>query len=275
MLFRHKPKNRRLGRESVLDVKLRSSQLRAARSRVAAVGLGALFATLLGGYLIWYGTGLALNALVYENKAFAIQEFDVQTDGVIAADQLRRWTGAKLGDNLLALDLARVRRDLELVPLIQSVSVERLLPHTLRLRVVERDAIAQINVPRSDPAEGIELAPFLIDAEGYVMVPLERHERTASSAPADEPLPLLGGINPNDVQPGRRIQSPQVQAALQLIPLFDRSAMAGLVDLKRVDVSSGDVLIVTTGEGSEVTFGSPIWSASSAAGAKSLTAARN
>ena len=31
--------------------------------------------------------------------------------------------------------------------------------------------------------------------------------------------------------------------------------MAGLVDLKRVDISSPQVLVVTTGQGSEVTFG--------------------
>jgi len=31
--------------------------------------------------------------------------------------------------------------------------------------------------------------------------------------------------------------------------------MAGLVDLRRVDVSAADVLVVRTGQGSEVTFG--------------------
>ena len=31
--------------------------------------------------------------------------------------------------------------------------------------------------------------------------------------------------------------------------------MAGLVDLKHIDVSAPDVLVVTTGQGSEVTFG--------------------
>ena len=36
---------------------------------------------------------------------------------------------------------------------------------------------------------------------------------------------------------------------------FEQSPMAGLVDLKRVDVSSPEVLVVTTGQGSEVTFG--------------------
>ena len=37
---------------------------------------------------------------------FAIQRIDVQTDGVIAPDQLRRWSGVKPGENLIALDLA-------------------------------------------------------------------------------------------------------------------------------------------------------------------------
>ena len=122
MWRKRKPKNRRLGREQVLDVKLRSSQVRAARTRVTALSLGAVFATVFGLYLLYRGGDWALNRLVYENKAFAIQEIDVQTDGVIAVDQLRRWAGVKPEENLLALDLARVKRDLELVPLVQSVS---------------------------------------------------------------------------------------------------------------------------------------------------------
>ena len=49
---KRKPKNRRLGRDQVLEVKLRSSQVRAARMRFAALGFGALFATVFGLYLV-------------------------------------------------------------------------------------------------------------------------------------------------------------------------------------------------------------------------------
>src|SRR5207249_11386834 len=139
-------KNRRLGREHVLDVKVRSSQVRKARTRGLAISLGVAFGLLFGVYLLWRAGEWGLSLLVYENKAFALQELDIQTDGVISLDQLRRWTAAKPGENLLALDLARVKRNLELVPLIQSVSVERILPHALRIRVIEREPIAQINV---------------------------------------------------------------------------------------------------------------------------------
>src|SRR5579863_4894666 len=124
MWFKHTRKNRRLGREFVLDVKLRSSQVRAARIRLAAIALGSVFAGIAGLYLAWRASEWALNALLYENRAFAIQQIDIQTDGIIAVDQLRRWTGVQPGQNLFGLDLAGVRRNLELVSMIQSVSLE-------------------------------------------------------------------------------------------------------------------------------------------------------
>ena len=255
MWFERKAKNRRLGREQVLDVKLRSSQVRAARTRMGAIGLGAVFATVFGMYLVYCAGEWVLRRCVYENKAFAIQEIDVQTDGIISVDQLRRWAGVKPEENLLALDLARVKRDLELVPLIQSVSVERILPRTLRIRITEREPVAQVNVPRPRPNGGLELAVYQLDADGYVMLPLDPRQR---ATPLDQPAdsrPVLIGINTAELQPGRRIVSPPVQAALQLIMAFDQSPMAGLDDLRRIDVSCAAALVVTTGQGSEVTFG--------------------
>jgi hypothetical protein len=255
MWFKRKPKNRRLGREQVLDVKLRSSQIRAARTRMSAIGLGALFATVFGLYLAYRAGNWVLNRLVYENKAFAVRELDVQTDGAIPLDELRRWAGVKPGQNLLALDLARVKRDLELVPLVQSVSVERILPHTLRILITEREPLAQVNVPRPRPGGGVELAVYQLDAEGYVMVPLDPRQRAILLSQPGDTLAVIGGINANELQPGRRICAPQVQAALRLIMAFEQSPMAGLVDLRRIDVSSPEVLVVTTGQGSQVTFG--------------------
>jgi cell division septal protein FtsQ len=254
MWFKRKPKNRRLGHEQVLDVKLRSSQLRATRTRVVALTLGMMFAAGFGLYLLYRGGGWALNELVYENKAFALLDLDVQTDGLISADQLRRWAGVRLEENLLALDLARVKRDLELVPLIRCVSVERILPHTLRIRITEREPIAQVNLPRPRPKDSLELVVYQLDAEGWVMAPLDPRQRATPLSPLGDQLPVLGGLDASQVQPGRRIGASQVQAALQLIAAFEQSPLAGLVDLKRIDVSSPEVLVVTTGQGSEVTF---------------------
>lgn len=232
---------------------MRSSVAAAARTRMIAGALGVTFATIIGLYALWSGGEWALNRLVYENKAFAIQEIDISTDGVISPDQLRRWCGVKTGRNLLALDLARVQRDLELVPMVKSVSLERILPGTLRIRVSEREPIAQINVPRPK-GDAFEWMVYQVDAEGFVMIPLDPRQRAVPLHGRSEDLPIISGINLSELQPGRRIESPQMDAALKLVQDFSSSPMASLVELKRIDVSMPQVLLLTTGQGSEITF---------------------
>jgi hypothetical protein len=256
MWFKAEMKNRRTGRaRDVLDVKMRSSRLRAVRTRIAGVTLSLGFGTLMALYLLWRVGAWALDRLVYENNSFAIQKIEVLTDGVISSEQLRRWSGVKPGENLLALDLARVKRDLELAPMIQSAAVERILPGTLRIRVTERVPAAQIHVPRPRPGGGIELVVFEIDAEGCVMLPLDPRQRAVPLNVADNQLPVISGICVSDLQPGRKLESAQARAALPLIAAFESSPMAGLVDLKCIDVSAPEILVVTTGQGSEITFG--------------------
>jgi hypothetical protein len=255
MWFKRKPRNRRLGREQVLDVKLRSGQVRAARTRMTAISLGMLFAAVFGLYLVYRAGEWTLNRLVYENQAFATVRVDVETDGAISVDELRRWAGVRPGMNLLALDLARVKRDLEMVPLVRSVSVERILPRTLRICVREREPIAQVNVPRLRPTGGVAVAVYYLDADGWVMLPLGARQRSVPARLAPEALPVVAGISTGELQIGRRISAPQVQAALRLITAFEESPMAGLVGLRRVDVSAPEVLVVTTEQASEITFG--------------------
>src|SRR5689334_21526666 len=148
MMFRRQARNRRLAREHVLDVRLRSSQVRAARSRMVAILAAIIVGGVLGLYMLYRGGEWGLDRLLYKNPSFAVQEIDLQTDGILVTEQIRRWAGVAAGQNLLALDLLRVNRNLEVVPFIQSVSVERILPRTLRIRVTEREPIAQISVPR-------------------------------------------------------------------------------------------------------------------------------
>ncbi|HOX58291.1 MAG TPA: FtsQ-type POTRA domain-containing protein [Candidatus Paceibacterota bacterium] len=222
---------------------------------MTAVSLGTVFTVVFGLYLLYRTGEWALNRLLYENKSFAIEKIEVQTDGIIAVDQLRRWAGVKPGENLLELDLARVRRDLEMVPLVHSASVERILPRTLRICVEEREPIAQVNIPRPNPAGGVGVAIYHLDAEGWVIMPLDpRQLETASNQPSNT-LPVVAGVSASELQPGRRITSPPVQAALRLILAFDQSPMAGLVNLRRIDVSSREVLVVTTEQGSVITLG--------------------
>ena len=254
MWFKHERKNRRLHRAHVLNVKLRSDQVRATRTRLAALTTGIVFGTVFGLYLLWRTGEWALDRFVYENSEFAIQNVEVKTDGMIATDQLRRWAKVKLGDNLIALDLAAVKRNLELVPTIDSVSVERVMPRTLKINVTERDPVAQVNIPRAGADGGITVEVFQLDADGWVMQPLDPRSCVIPLAQVSSQLPVISGLNVYQLQVGRRVEMPQVQAALELIGAFDHSPMAGLVDLRRINVSLPGVVVVTTEQGGEITF---------------------
>jgi hypothetical protein len=256
MWFKREQKNRRLNRGHVLDVRLRSEQARATRTRLALVAISVPALTVFGLYLLWRTGEWALDKFVYENSEFAIQNIQVQTDGMILPAQLRQWANVKPGANLIALDLAPVKRNLELESVIDSVSVERVLPRTLKIRVTERKPIAQVNMTRLNGASGIAYSVFQLDAAGVVMQPLDpRMSMIPLSQMRNGGLPLIMGLNDSQLQLGHRITQPQALAALHLISAFRHSPMAGLADLHSIDVSAPGVVVVTTGQGGEITFG--------------------
>jgi cell division septal protein FtsQ len=253
--FDRKRRNRRLDRPlHILDVKLRSSQRHQLRVRRGVMVLGIPLCLLLGAYGAWRGGGYAVEQLIENNPAFSIHQIEVRTDGVIALEQIRRWAGVKLDDNLFALDLARIKRDLELVPYIQSAALERVLPHCLKIRVLEREPVAQCLYPRVNADGVLEQVVNYLDDEGFIFPPLETQQRGLPAA-RDPHLPVVAGMTPADLRPGCRAQSPQVHAALRLIEAFERSPMASLVELKEIDVSMPNLLQVNTGQNCVIALG--------------------
>ncbi len=233
---------------------MRSSQRRKLRIRRAVMAVGIPVVLFVAAYVAWRGGDFLLRRFVYENPAFAIHQIDVQTDGVLSLEQIRRWAGVRLQENLLALDLSRVQRDLEAVPVVQSAGIERVLPHTLKIRIIEREAVAQILIPQPRATNLWQKAVLLISADGTIMLPLLPHQRAQAGIAADS-LPTLFGIPGADLRPGRRVESLQAQAALKLIGSFAQSPMAGLVDISHVDVTLPHLVQVTTAQDSEISFG--------------------
>lgn len=249
--FKRKPKNRRFERDHVLDVKMRSQHTRTLRVRFAATTCSIVLGAGLTVFGLWRGSEWLLEEYVFKNPTFSIRSIDIQTDGIIPIQQLRTWSGVKEGENLLAIDLLRIRRDLELQPLIQSAAVERVLPQSLRIRVVEREPIAQITGFQAVATDRIQSSTFYLDEAGYVMPPLAVLDAGSAAAFAD--LPSINGIIGTELRPGKQVESPQIHAALRFISSFDRSPMANLASLSFIDLSSPQVLQVHTRQGSEIT----------------------
>jgi cell division septal protein FtsQ len=227
--------------------------MRVARWRATGAGLAGIIALALFVFLFWRGGQWFLADAIYKNPAFAITNVDVRTDGVIAPAVIRRWAMVQPGANLLSVDLMRIKRDLEMYSPIAGVSVERMLPGTLRIRVTERQAIAQAITMQPQPGGGFMAVTNDFDETGVVMQPLDP-AWLLTIAPTNALLPTLTGVPPKDLSTGRAAESPQVLAALRLLTALYRSPMAGMVELQTVNVSSPEILEATTSQGARITF---------------------
>lgn len=255
MWFKNKPKNRRFEREHVLDVKMHSKHVRAARGRLLARTLTAVLGAGVGGLLLWRASEWALDRFVYRNPTFAVREIDVSSDGILPVDRLRRWTNVELGDNLLAINLQQLKRNLELNSMVAVAAVDRIYPGTLWVRITEREPVAQFTVWRSQGADG-SLVPqtSYLDGEGYVLTRSDMPGITAEVVHHLERLPVFSGLGVADLGTGRRVEAPRVQAALRLVREFAGSSMAGRVELKEIDLSQSTILEVRTLQGGSIVF---------------------
>ena len=186
----------------------------------------------------------------YQNEQFSIRTIDIRTDGVIDPAQIHRWAGTRAGVNLFQMDLMRVKRDLETMPLIKTAAVDRVLPDTLRIRVSERNPVAQVFLYRQSANGNLEWQILWVDQNGFVMEPLD--PRLALKKRSKKWLQVLVGVNQVDLQPGRSIKSTQVHAALQLISRFDHSSMAGSALMRHIDISGRGTMEVITWQGATV-----------------------
>jgi cell division protein FtsQ len=109
--------------------------------------------------------------------------------------RVKEASGLSGDENLLLLSTERVARAVESLPWVESASVDRKLPATVRVRVTERQPA--LMVTRGAKA-------WTLDAEGRVL---------AVGRPARE-VPVLTGVTASGLRPGRQVDSPAILGAL-------------------------------------------------------------
>ncbi len=216
-------------------------RLRWVAAIVAAAAVSAL--SLYGCYRL---VKFAAAKIVRDNPRFAIAQIVVENDGALTPQQVVAFAGVSVGQNLLSLDLDRVRRNLELLPLVRQVEVRRVLPDKLFIRVNERIAVARLR----GPAE----AEFLMDRSGYVMKPIRLTDGTVIRPQAAGPLPTFTGVSLADVRVGQRAQSEQIYRALELLDRLEQSAAGTMMEVDTIDLSKPRHLTLTTRQRTVVKF---------------------
>lgn len=255
IFFNRRAKNRRISRDVVLDVKLSNDQVRSHRFNIAAKILIAVSCLAFAGFVFLRGGQWLKNRLMDENPAFTVRNVEVTTDGVMTRDEIRRFVILRPNQNLYALDLASVKRDLEMLPWIRHAFVERVLPDTLRIQVEEREPIAEIRRPLLTAQGESVTQRLLVDDSGFVMPAHEGWIKRVNTVGGVDLIsfPQLM-LNLADVRIGRHLDTPGVSAAIDLIRRFELSPMAGVVDIFSIDVTQPDELALTTTQGTKVLF---------------------
>ena len=116
----------------------------------------------------------------------------------VSVGDITRAAELSRSDNLLLLSTGRVADAVETLPWVKTAEVDRRLPGTVRVRVVERRAAVTL---------ALGAARWTLDATGRV---LESGERGGV-------LPVLAGAAVGELNPGARITTREVRDALRAL----------------------------------------------------------
>lgn len=254
-LFKANKNARKKEKRAALTVKKRGGEERARRVRFVATLFGFSVSLFLLTLFGWKGVEFAMREAVYKNPRLAIDRIDIETDGVLSPEKIREWARVNKGENLLGLDLSRIKRDLELHPLIEVAAAEKILPRQLRITVTERKPLAVVYLYHSGVTQVHNgLDRVYLDGAGMVIPPLQTDERNPAADPNPSALPALTGFNPRDLRPGAFVDSAQIRAALDFIAQYDRSRAANMIEFRSVDLTSPQTLTARVDADTAVTF---------------------
>lgn len=164
--------------------------------------------------------------LFSNNSRFEIQHLVISCDGKLTEDRIREYTGLAEGMNLFATDFKDIEMALNKVPVVESIYLERKLPHTLIVKVKERMPVARISGRQS------RRFPFVVDRYGIVLPP----RQSASS------LPLIKGLD-DELRLGIPAEHPDVGITLKIIALCDSTDyLRSYVQIESLDVKYTDCI---------------------------------
>ena len=182
-----------------------------------------------------FGLVALRRALFTSNPRFQLREVVVQAEGYWQnrSAQLSSRLGIRLGDNLFEIDPGELRKRLSAIPSVENCEVTRVLPDTLKLRVVERIPRAVLANPQG--RWGVD--------ENCVVIP------RAESMSAGRSLPVILGISDRSLEGGMVL--PALQPVMEIIMQVAQNFRD--IDIKAVHMREpGKINLILTYRGQKV-----------------------
>ena len=206
----------------------RGMERRAAQRRrwlwKSACWLSVLTAVAVGGVMLF-------QRAFYDNPEFMMKHMDIETDGTLTRDEIRRIADVPAVSNLLKLDLKAIDDRLEARSQIAEAQVRRLLPDTLEVRIQERVPMAWLGYQDGGLAKRKE--GILIDAAGCAIRCQTLHPQFF-----DFPVILVPKESIEEaVLFGKVVELSEVQSALRLLEVWPNAVADPTVEIAQIDAS--------------------------------------
>jgi cell division septal protein FtsQ len=195
---------------------------------------------------IWFGGKEALRSFLWENPDYFVHLEDLRfhSDGTLTREQVIAVSGILEGQNIFKVDLAATRAAVEKLPQVETAEVQRLLPNHLTISIAERRPVAWVTAKVEDDPTTAENS-FLIDVTGTVM-------RARTILPEYYHMPIVSGVETGNLVPGQRVNTFEMQSALELVRLNSDSTR---FQVRNIDLAKGYCLVVTDQKRAHITFG--------------------
>ncbi|MGC4063367.1 MAG: FtsQ-type POTRA domain-containing protein [Polyangiaceae bacterium] len=221
------------GRSTSANVRIRSAGdalSRKAPTRTVAGLLRLLLAGLmLGGITI----ASVFGAYRYATTSPRFSVRNIEIDGLrrLTKDAVLERTGIRMGQNVFSVDTEVVSQRLFSERWVQGAKVERRLPATVRITLVEREAFALALVGET---------LLVVTKTGE---PFKRHE---PADPAD--LPVISGVSLEE--PGREpaVEKRRIATGLEVLRHFERTTLSRTYPAQEVHLTPGGEVVLTVGK---------------------------
>ena len=207
-----------------------SGQRRQTRVRVAGIVLAALVfaATVVG---------------IYRSPLFSIMRVEVVGTERMSRQEVVRLAAVPADATLIRFPADVVTANVAKDPRVESVVVSRAFPDGMRIRVVERHAIAAVDAGTTT---------WLIDAHGFVIA--EGSGTATGSVPATTTVvPVIRDVKGLDLKAGRKTTSEPLLNAVTVLSAISAELR---VQVKAVSAPDIDATTLFTADKVEIVFGS-------------------
>jgi cell division septal protein FtsQ len=175
-------------------------------------------------------TAFGTYRLAMSSTQFAVRTVEVGPSHRLSEQEVLDRAGVHLGENLLSLDLRSAEQRLLSDPWVRSVHLARKLPHTLRVELIEREAVALASLDGDLFLVGPDGEPFKAWQMGDV-----------------EDLPVLTGVTLEALVKDREGAMSRLATGLSVLAHYERLPVSQQHRAQEVNLSPDGSVILSVG----------------------------